>query len=289
METEKKLADSLGVPYEIKQVEIGNHRINYLVAGSGHPVLLIHGGNIGWGQWYPNIPELSRHFKVYAIDLPGAGRSSRVNYRTLNVEEDFFAVVKTFISEKIKSNTHVIGSSIGGWIALKLAIEHHAIDRAVVTDSIGFTSHLGLSDRILSIYPLALLVSRTILKPHRNNKNIEKFLRSILHDKDLPLSNAFIDYFYETMQSSHNLLFLSSLSNISGMRKNFILVDQLHQISNSVLIVWGENDHNLPLKFSQPNFPRIKNVRVYIVQNSHHMPFLEQAVECNNKVLEFLK
>src|SRR3989344_4455277 len=134
MDTERKLADSLGIPYEIKQVDINGHRINYLVAGNGHPVLLIHGGNIGWGQWYPNIPELSKHFKVYAIDLPGAGRSSLVNYRTLRADKDFFDVVKVFIDTEIFTKTHVIGSSIGGWVALKLAVQHNEkVDKIVVT------------------------------------------------------------------------------------------------------------------------------------------------------------
>jgi len=76
MTTEQTLANSLGIELAIKQIPIGAHKINYLVAGKGEPLLLIHGANFGWGVWYPNIPELAKHFTVYAIDLPGAGHSS---------------------------------------------------------------------------------------------------------------------------------------------------------------------------------------------------------------------
>jgi predicted nucleotidyltransferase len=63
---------------KLEQVKIGEFVINYATAGKGLPIVLIHGGNIGWGQWYPNIPELARYFKVYALDLPGGGRRSRI-------------------------------------------------------------------------------------------------------------------------------------------------------------------------------------------------------------------
>ena len=77
MDTEKKLADSIDASIEIKQMDIGKHRINYAVAGQGPALLMIHGANFGWGMWYPNIPALAKHFTLYMIDLPGAGRSSR--------------------------------------------------------------------------------------------------------------------------------------------------------------------------------------------------------------------
>ena len=50
MDAEQRLAQSIGVPLTIEKIKIGEFLINYMVAGAGHPVLLIHGGNIGWGM-----------------------------------------------------------------------------------------------------------------------------------------------------------------------------------------------------------------------------------------------
>src|SRR3989344_8879229 len=106
MDTEKALADRLGIPYKIKKIKIGKYLINYFEAGppageagAGKPLVLIHGGNIGWGQWYPNIPELSKHFKIYAIDMPGAGRSSKLDYAKLSFEKDYFEILSKFLQK----------------------------------------------------------------------------------------------------------------------------------------------------------------------------------------------
>ena len=73
MNTEQALLQTIGVQAQVKRIQVGRFHINYLTAGTGPPVMLIHGGNIGWGQWYPNIKTLAEHFSLYGIDLPGSG------------------------------------------------------------------------------------------------------------------------------------------------------------------------------------------------------------------------
>ena len=290
MNTERKLAQSLGVDFKLENIKIGDYFINYIVAGEGEPVLLIHGGNIGWGQWYLNIPELSRHFKVYALDLPGAGRSTRIDYSKLNLDRDFVDVVDQFIKLKNLNDVNIVGSSIGGWIALKLALKDNPrINRLVLVDSLGFTDYVSFSNRIIGIYPVAKIISKTILRPHRENKNVEKFLRSVLHDPDLPLKKEFIDYFYETMETSHNILFFSCLSSIFGINKELILRNELPRIRNNTLIVWGKNDKLLPLEKNRDSFKLIQYAQVGIIENSHHMPFIEKYAEFNKLIIDFLK
>ena len=64
MDSEQRLADSLGVSLTLHTIQINNHTIRYAKAGEGDPVLLIHGGTLGWGWWHPNIAELAKHFTV---------------------------------------------------------------------------------------------------------------------------------------------------------------------------------------------------------------------------------
>ena len=84
--------------------------------------MLIHGGNLGWGQWYPNIDELAKKFKVFAIDLPGGGRSSRVDFERLNFDKGLISIVESFILTLKLEKTDVVAASVGGWIAGQIAI-----------------------------------------------------------------------------------------------------------------------------------------------------------------------
>src|SRR3989344_1127805 len=112
MSTEEALAQTLGIPYTIAQDTIGPYSINYFKAGQGRPLLLIHGANIGWGQWYRNIPELAKRSEVWALDLPGAGRSSRVDYSKLDPQKDLVEVVEKFVRVHNLRDFHIIGASI---------------------------------------------------------------------------------------------------------------------------------------------------------------------------------
>jgi len=144
MTTEQTLANSLGIELAIKQIPIGAHKINYLVAGKGEPLLLIHGANFGWGVWYPNIPELAKHFTVYAIDLPGAGHSSTIDYGKLDVTRDFVEITKEFIQRQDLRDLAILGHSIGGFVALKVTLEQsQSIKNVILVDSTGFSSKIN--------------------------------------------------------------------------------------------------------------------------------------------------
>lgn len=290
MNSEQRLANRISVPIKVEKIKIGKYLINYMIAGGGKPLLLIHGGNIGWGQWYPNIASFAKYFTVFALDLPGAGRSSIVDYSHLDLERDFVDVAAKFIKIKKIKNPDILGSSIGGWIALKLSLRKDlALHRLVLADSIGFADSLRLADRIIGIYPLANLLSRTILTPVRTNKNIESFLRDVFYDKNVSIWQEFVDYFYETMASSHNLLLISKLSGVFGMREEFKLKDKLTKVSKPTLIIWGEFDKFTDPKKIYNNFKLIPNVQVHIVKGAGHIPSIEKSDEFNETVIKFLK
>jgi len=288
--TEKDLADSLNVPYEICSTTINKFKINYIVAGAGDPVLLIHGGNIGWGQWYETIPELSKNYKVFAIDLPGSGRSSKVDYSLIDTEKDFVEVVEKFMSSIITKPVHLVGNSFGGWIAIRLSLlRPKLVSSLILSDSIGFTSSIGIIPRILSLPFLAQVLIKTVLHPRRSNNNIYKFLEGVMYNKAFVILKEFIEYFYVSMQRSHNLLFLTSLTSPFGFRKELLIMDKLKHLKVRTLIIWGKYSSALPLKNSIGNFSKVRDCTVEIIDKSDHMPFIERPDEFNKKLLSFLQ
>jgi len=113
------IINNIGIPIQSNKFKINGHTIHYIKAGSGTPVVLVHGVNIGWGQWYKNIKALSKAFTVYAIDLPGSGKSSSIDFLHADLYRDFIDVLGKFVTIIVKKEPHIIAHSIGAWVVLK--------------------------------------------------------------------------------------------------------------------------------------------------------------------------
>ncbi len=290
METQRQLMKNLGIAVESNRIKIDSYDINYIVAGSGKPVLMLHGANIGWAQWFQNIVEISKYFKVYALDMPGAGSSTKVNFHETNFEKDYLRIVDKFIMKMNLNNVNIVGSSFGGWVALRLAIENKPyLNKIVLTNPLGFTTHMPLRFRPVSLRPFALFLSKTALKPVRKNKNLEKFMRDVFYDKNLPLSSLFVDYFYELSKTSHNILFISRLAHPTGMRKELFLGKDLSKISKPVFVIWGKEDPLMPFKTVEKNIHLIPGVKLETLEEVGHMPPVEVPTKFNKLTINFLK
>jgi pimeloyl-ACP methyl ester carboxylesterase len=116
-----------------RRVDIGGLELNLREAGSGPPLLLLHGWPQHSGSWRELIGPLSRGRHVIAPDLRGFGRSDapRGDYRKHALAADVVALLD---AERIE-RADVIGHDWGGWIAFLLAIEHpERVDRFVTLD-----------------------------------------------------------------------------------------------------------------------------------------------------------
>lgn len=290
MKTQDQLMKIIDVKLETRQIQIREFNINYVVAGKGEPLLLLHGANIGWAQWYQNIAELAKHFTVYALDLPGAGNSSKVNFHKAKFERDYLEIVDKFVTINKLTNISIVGSSFGGWIALQLAIRNKPyIKKIVLANPLGFTTHMPIQFRPVSIHPLAVFLTKTALRPNRNNKNLEKFMRDVFFDKKLHLAKQFIDYFYELSTKSHNLLFISRLAHPTGMRPELFLKGKLHKITTPVLVIWGKEDPLMPFSSVEQNIYEIESVKLERLEKVGHMPPVEVPSLFNKLATDFLK
>ncbi len=267
------------------QIKINGYTINYVYGGTGYPVLLIHGLNIGWGQWYLNIPALLKRFSVYAIDLPGAGKSTSIEYKTADLTKDFLEIVEKFIAQTINQPAHIIGHSFGGWIALKLALKNPALtDKTIVVNSLGFSNYLPWGYRLLGIYPLAKLLSQKALPINR--PNMRHFLESVGARKNF-LEDGFVDYYYESVSSNpnaHPFLFINRLISIRKIREEL----SLHGASHPSLVIWGALDPLLPLAKNLPMIKANPSIHLKILESIGHTPNLEAPSLFNELAIQEL-
>lgn len=106
---------------QILEIDLGsNCKLSYLKTGSGKPLILMHTIRTQLDYFQEVIPELANHYTVYAVDLPGHGRSSidtKVNYDEPYMRQAIVA----FIEKLDLSEVTLVGESIGGVLVLTVA------------------------------------------------------------------------------------------------------------------------------------------------------------------------
>jgi pimeloyl-ACP methyl ester carboxylesterase len=114
-------------------------------------------------------------------------------------------------------------------------------------------------------------------------------MRDVFYNKQQPLANEFVDYFYELSETSHNILFINRLAHISGMRKELFLKSDLPKINRPVLVIWGLKDPLMPFRTVKEQIDLIPNVKLEKLENVGHMPPVEAAAKFNRLAISFLR
>ena len=126
----------------------------YEVHGEGEPIVVLHGAYMTVDAMGEIIPMLAKTRKVIAVELQAHGRTADIN-RPITYElmaDDVAALIKHLDMEK----ADVFGYSMGGGVALQIAIRHPGVVRKLVAASVSYTSdgmHSELFESIPSITP----------------------------------------------------------------------------------------------------------------------------------------
>jgi pimeloyl-ACP methyl ester carboxylesterase len=100
--------------------------ISHSVAGAGEPLVLLHGLGHRWQAWEPVLDRLTRHHRVYAVDLPGFGGSPLPPGGIPDGMPSVVDGVRRLLDGLGLQRPHLCGNSLGGAIALELAVAGHA-------------------------------------------------------------------------------------------------------------------------------------------------------------------
>lgn len=287
---EGDLIKKSGTNIETNNIKIGGYNIHYITAGQGPPLLLVHGANIGWGQWYLNVKQFSDNFKVFAIDLPGSGLSTKVDESDMNFDKVFVQVTSEFINKMNIAPVNFVGHSFGGWIGKKIASKsNEQINKLVLVNTPGFGNYAPFKFKLTSISPIMSLLKKTKFKPSR--KNTQNFLESAV-EKPESIKEELVEYVYTSSEipGSHTPISLVSKSvSLAGLKKEYLTTDFLDKIKCPTLIIWGEKDSSLPISLAKKGNKLLPNSRLHIHSNVGHVPNIENPTLFNEHVIKFLK
>jgi len=222
------------------------------VPGGGIPIVLVHGLGDRDEAWAPMLKRLKRAgFHVYAPDLLGYGRSPRPQDGDYSMggQEKF---VYDFIQSLGLQRTDLGGWSMGGWIALKLALDHpELIDRVVVYDSAGTRFEINEPKKLFEPQTTDD-VQRLFSMMEPNAKPMPRFLQR-------DLLRALQSYQWTIDR------------NLSSMTENDLLESHLPSLSEPLLIVWGADDHLIPLTVGRQMHQLVPSSELDILVRCGHL------------------
>ena len=96
-------------------------------AGSGPPLVLVHGLASSRRCWDLVVDDLARDFTVYAVDLPGHGESDPAPGRDVMPATEMATAIGAFLDAHEIDRAHIAGNSLGGWTALEAAADGRAL------------------------------------------------------------------------------------------------------------------------------------------------------------------
>ncbi len=104
---------------------------------SGPPLVLVHGHGLRWQTWAPILPELTKRWHVYAVDLRGHGHSDHAEDGAY-LHEDYVADLVEFMNAVVVEPAYVVGHSMGGLVASGVAAHPEAKVRGLVLEDSPF-------------------------------------------------------------------------------------------------------------------------------------------------------
>ena len=253
--------------------------MNYDITGSGKYLTLIHGAGDNLNAWYNQLPAFSQHYLVLTYDVRGHGQTE-LPEGDITMElwiDDLYALLNALnISE-----TFLLGHSMGGAIALRFTLTHpEMVNALILSNSIGISSMSNKDIRDLEAFRNAQIEAienegmeavfkercRRIFSPgfiEKNSKVAERY-RSILLQYD-PQG------------------YIRVIQNLENTHKT----SDLNKITCPTLIIAGEYDFFLGPAVGKIARESIRDSQLQIF-HAGHAPALEQPLEYNETVLQFL-
>jgi pimeloyl-ACP methyl ester carboxylesterase len=247
--------------FHSRYVQTGAWSIHYVEGGDGPPLVIIHGLSSRGEDFSPLLPSLARAHHVYAIDLLGFGRSDRpdVDYSVALQA----TVLRQFLDAVKVGKSDLVGVSMGGWTALKLAAEHpERVRRLVLIDSAGFRFMTTLDETSFSpttSAQLHTLLELQAAKPIRMPGFIARdFLRRAKE-------NSWI-----TRRMMRSML--SAADAMDG---------KVARVTMPLLIVWGTADRLTPYPLAIRMKREMPQAEIVPLDGCGHIAILE----CRDRVL----
>jgi pimeloyl-ACP methyl ester carboxylesterase len=261
-------------------IEAGGLTTAYLQAGSGDPVVMLHGSGPGvsaTANWQYTIPVLAEKFHVLAPDIVGFGGTERpadIVYSLRTWTDHVWAFLDAHSIEK----TAIVGNSLGGRIALQMATDRpDRISRMVLMGSPG----VGMT-------PTDGLAALRAYEP--SHDAMGALLRNYFAVNPALITDELVAIRYEASiadgaHEAYRAMFFDPRHKGSELG---ITEDEVRTITTPTLLVHGREDSVVPLSVSVTMLGQLPNADLHVFSHCGHWTQIERADEFSALVKDYL-
>ncbi len=271
-------------PYVLKKIKISDQiEITYVDEGKGDQTLLFIHGLGGYHQvWKKNVDTLRKSYRCIALDLPGYGQSSKGNY---NFSLRFYTnVIDLFITKLQLKNVVLVGHSMGGQVAIKVAQNSLPEVQKVVL----------LAPSGLKVFtPVQRSGIDWLAQPERikswSETELRKAFGSAYASSTIPPDAEFtLKYRLNLINKPSELEYFAQMTHKLTMAVvDEPVLEQLSDVRVPTLLLWGEEDKTLSPELTKEAKQHILDCEIHLLSPCGHMVQWECAEEVNNWIREF--
>ena len=269
--------------FEERFAEVRGSRLRYLVCGEGEPLVLVHGLGGAAANWLALAPLLLRGRRLLVPELPGHGGSEPLPAAAnLNAYADSLAEVA---EREGLSPAAVVGHSLGGAIALRLAIRRpDGVSRLVLAAAAGISSGTRSARYALTI--TGILKPGRRIAPHRRLVARSPVLKSLVFGRwgaaDPRALPAEVVEAFLSGPARHT----DTVSAAKALMKDDPRAD-LDRVRCPSLVLWGARDNQLPIGDAFDYARRLRG-RLRVIADCGHLLIGERPDACADAIESFL-
>lgn len=246
-------------------------------------LLLIHGSNASLFTWEPWAKRLDNDFRVVSVDLPGHGLTGAVPNHDYS-QEGMVKFVLAF-ADKIGLTTFTVaGNSMGGGVAARFAEEHpDRVSHLILVDAGGMPVRQG--DRVPLAFRIARIpvLNQLVLHVTPRSLVVEGLNDAIVHKSII--TDEMIDTYWDFARMEGTREATVERFSLPG---DTYVKDHVSAIKAPTLILWGEQDHLIPVEAGRQFHAAIPGSRLIVYPGTGHIPMEEVAGESAAAVQAFL-
>jgi len=270
----------------IDTVEVGGNKLRYIKSGKGPALVLLHTLRTQLDLFEKVVPELSKHFTVYALDYPGHGYS---DIPTARYDAAFFTeAVEGFLDRLDLRDVTLAGVSIGGSIALIIAARRNPrVARVIAINPYDYAKGRGMARSslfgwIVTYASLIPFIGETVMRL-RNFLIMRAVLRGgVAEAKSIPPA-LLKEMYLVGNRPGHYRAFLSLLRNAASWET---ATKDYGRIDIPVLLIWGDKDWARPSE-REHDRKLIPSVQMTTLEPGGHFLALDRPQELSKAIIRF--
>jgi pimeloyl-ACP methyl ester carboxylesterase len=240
----------------ISTMTICDCRVRLMRGGSGPPLLFLHGAG-GAGSWLPFMARLAQDFDVIVPEHPGYGASDTPPW--LDTVGDLANFYLAFLDRLDLAGVHLVGSSVGGWIAADLAVRN-----SVRLASLTLVGAAGI--HVPDVPQVDTFLS-----------NDEQRVRDLFYDQ--ALADKVIALTADPEAQDVSLKNRTTTARLVWQPRSHDpqLRKWLHRIGVPTLVIWGGEDRLFPREYAFAYQKLIPGSKAVVIPECGHLPHVEKA------------